>query len=291
MVTKGEYIKVTVRRNMNKNILILGASGTVGTAVFKQLSCDENIKTIGTYFSTMQENTSSWIHFSVEFPNDICSILKQVRPDIVISSLRGDFDKQLITHENVAKYLMANSGRLIYLSTANVFDGSWDQPHFEDDARIANSDYGQFKIQCEDLLRNRMGNRAILLRLPFVWGINSPRLQDIKAGCENGQLGVYTDFFSNHVSDIQIAQTIQWIINEKRDGIFHVGTSDVIGYQCFIEQLIAAMDMKRPEFVFQKNPGVMAVLSNRKDMPDELKWNNKKLVRYLCNNSGQLASY
>ena len=271
---------------MVKNILILGASGTVGSVVFKQLSCDENLKTVGTYFSAMQESTSSMIHFSVELPNDICSILKQVQPDIVISSLRGDFDKQLITHENVAKYLMANSGRLIFLSTANVFDGSWDQPHYEDDALISDNDYGQFKIQCEDLLRNRMGDRAILLRLPFVWGKSSPRLQEIKAGCEIGQLRVYTDFFSNHVSDIQIAQTIQWIISENKDGIFHIGTSDVISYQCFIEQLIAAMDMKCPEFVFQKNPGVMAVLSNRKDIPNELKWNNKKLIQYLCNNSG-----
>lgn len=275
---------------MIKNILILGASGTVGSVVFKQLSCDENLKTFGTYFSAMQENTSSLMRFSVEFPNDICSILKQVRPDIVISSLRGDFDKQLITHENVAKYLMANNGRLIYLSTANVFDGSLDQPHYEDDTRISDSDYGRFKIQCEDLLRSRMGDRAILLRLPFVWGKSSPRLQEVKAGCEIGQLGVYTDFFSNHVTDIQIAQTIQWIINENKDGIFHVGTSDVISYQCFMEQLITAMDMRRPEFVFQKNPGVMAVLSNRKDIPDQLKWSNKKLIQYLCNNSRQLVS-
>lgn len=275
---------------MIKNILILGASGTVGSVIFKQLSCDENLKTFGTYFSAMQENTSSLTRFSVEFPNDICSILKQVRPDIVISSLRGDFDKQLITHENVAKYLMANNGRLIYLSTANVFDGSLDQPHYEDDARISDSDYGRFKIQCEDLLRSRMGDRAILLRLPFVWGKSSPRLQEVKAGCEIGQLGVYTDFFSNHVSDIQIAQTIQWIINENKDGIFHVGTSEVISYQCFMEQLITAMDMRRPEFVFQKNPGVMAVLSNRKDIPDQLKWSNKKLIQYLCNDSRQLVS-
>lgn len=275
---------------MIKNILILGASGTVGSVVFKQLSCDENLKTFGTYLSAMPENTSSLTRFSVEFPNDICSILKQVRPDIVISSLRGDFNKQLITHENVAKYLMANNGRLIYLSTANVFDGSLDQPHYEDDTRISDSDYGQFKIQCEDLLRNLMGSRVKLLRLPFVWGINSPRLQEVKAGCEIGQLGVYTDFFSNHVSDIQIAQTIQWIINENKDGIFHVGTSDVISYQCFMEQLITAMDMRRPEFVFQKNPGVMAVLSNRKDIPDQLKWSNKKLIQYLCNDSRQLVS-
>lgn len=154
-------------RIMVKRILILGASGTVGHAVSDLLSCEKNLKTIGTYFSARQENALSLIRFSVEFPNDINSILKQVRPDIVISSLRGDFDKQLITHENIANYLMANSGRLIYLSTANVFDGSWDRPHYEDDAQISNSDYGQFKIRCEALLRSRMGDQSKRIRVGF----------------------------------------------------------------------------------------------------------------------------
>lgn len=75
---------------MIKNILLLGASGTVGTAVFKLFSCDKNFNTVGTYFSAKQDNTSSLIRFSVELPNDIHSILKQVCPDVVISSLRGD---------------------------------------------------------------------------------------------------------------------------------------------------------------------------------------------------------
>ncbi len=269
---------------MVKNVLVLGASGTVGTAVFKLLSCEKSLNTKGTYFSSNQENSPSLMRFSVEFPDDINAIVKQVRPDIVVSSLRGDFEKQLITHENIAEYLITNNGRLIYLSTANVFDGSWDQPHYEDDTEVSNSDYGQFKIQCEALLQNRMGGQAIILRLPFVWGRNSPRLQEVKTGCEIGELGVYTDFYRNHVSDVQIAQTIQWIIKEDKSGIFHVGTSDVISYQRFIEQLIAAMGMKRPEFIFQKTPKTMAVLSNRKDIPNELIWTTKELIQYLCSN-------
>lgn len=269
---------------MVKNILVLGASGTVGAAVFKLFSRDKNFNTVGTYFSSAQGEASPFIQFSVEFPNDIFSILKQVRPDVVISSLRGDFDKQLTTHANIANYLMSNSGRLIYLSSANVFDGSWDQPHYENDTQISNSDYGQFKIQCEALLRNQMGDRAILLRLPFVWGRNSPRLREVKTRCKIGKLGVYTDFYCNHVSDIQIVQMIQWIIKEDKGGIFHVGTSDVISYQYFIEQLIATMGMKQPEFVFQKTSKTMAVLSNRKDVPDELKWTTGELLQYLCGN-------
>lgn len=265
-----------------KHVLVLGASGTVGSKIFKQLSCEEDIKVTGTYYSTIPEDISSMVCFSVESPNDILSVLEQVQPDIVISSLRGDFEKQLAVHRNIAEYLVANNGKMIFLSTANVFDGSCDQPHYETDMRISDSEYGRFKIRCEDLLRDHMGDRAVVLRLPFVWGIDSPRLQAVRAGCEKGILEVYTKFFSNHTSDMQIVQTIQWIIKEDKEGIFHVGTSDVINYQDFIERLIAATDMKKPAFVLQKHPGVMAALSKRNDIPDQLKWNSDRLILYLC---------
>lgn len=266
-----------------KHVLILGASGTVGSTVFRQLSNDENLKLTGTYYSTMPEDTASMIRFSIESPNEIWSVLEQVRPDIVISALRGDFEKQLAVHENIAEYLMVNNGKMIFLSTANVFDGNCERPHYEEDMRISDSSYGKFKIQCEDLLRNRMGDRAVVLRIPFVWGKDSPRIQAVRAGCEKGLLEVYTDFFSNHVSDIQIAQMIRWIIQEEKEGIFHIGTSDVMCYQDFIGQLIRAMGMKKPEFILQRVPGVMAVLSNRNDIPDQLKWNSEMLIQYLCN--------
>ncbi|MDE6906371.1 MAG: sugar nucleotide-binding protein [Lachnospiraceae bacterium] len=266
---------------MKKRILLLGATGTVGTAIHRQISLEKDWEIWGTYCSSKQKDTSSMLRFSVEHPDIIPSVLNQVRPDIVISSLRGDFDRQLFVHESIADYLSANHGKIIYISTANVFDGSCEKPHYEDDTRNSDSDYGRFKIQCEDLLKNRLGSHAVILRIPFVWGKNSPRVQEIKAGCEKGTLKVYTEFFSNHAADLQIAQTVRWIIETDQEGTFHVGTSDVIDYQEFIKQLIPVLGEKEPCFVYQKEPGVMAVLSSRKDIPDSLKWNSEKLIAYL----------
>lgn len=63
-------------------------------------------------------------HFSVESAADISPILEQVQPDIVISCLRGDFAKQLAFHEVIADWLMDRNGKIIYISSAYVFDGS-----------------------------------------------------------------------------------------------------------------------------------------------------------------------
>ena len=271
---------------MTKTILILGASGSVGTAVFEWISRCEDMKVFGTYFSANVENDTSMIRFSVESPDDICSVLRQVRPDIVVSSLRGDFEKQLKAHEIAAKYLMNNNGKLLFLSTANVFDGSLDRPHYETDDPISVSDYGKFKIQCEDMLLDMIGSQTAILRLPFVWGRSSPRLQAVKDGCKTGRLEVYSDFSCNHVSDMQIADFIEWIIREDKSGIFHVGTSDVTDYTWFIERLTEGMGLEQPELVAREASGVMAVLSRRDDVPDYLKWDSERLIGYLCGSEG-----
>ena len=221
------------------------------------------------------------IQFSVEQPQDICTILKSVRPDVVISALRGDFEKQLAVHELTAKYLATNNGRLIYLSTLNVFDGDRSRPHYESDMRISSSDYGNFKMQCEDLLLRILKEKVAVLRIPFVWGKDSPRLREVIKGCQIGKLSVYEDFFSNHVSDLQIAQFIQWVVTDNKCGVFHVGSADVIRYCSFIEQLIGALNLRRPEFVSQVVPGTMAVLSERNDVPHLLKWSNREIIQYL----------
>lgn len=75
---------------MKKRILILGATGTVGTAIYRQLSQEKDWEIWGTYCSSKQKD-SSMLRFSVEMPDKIHSLLGQVRPDLVISSLRGKF--------------------------------------------------------------------------------------------------------------------------------------------------------------------------------------------------------
>lgn len=222
------------------------------------------------------------VRFSLEQPASICSLLETVRPALVVSALRGDFEKQLAAHALAADYLRERGGKMIYLSTANVFDAHMERPHYETDTRASVSAYGQFKIQCEDLLQSRLGGRASILRLPFIWGKRSPRMQAVRAGCEAGELEVYTGFSSNHAADEQVAAWVCWIIQEDRGGIFHVGTSDVVPYPAFVERLIASAGLERPRLVPQASPGVMAVLSSRTDLPPSLLWDSGRLVRFLC---------
>lgn len=260
--------------------MILGASGTIGSAIFRRLSQEKALRVVGTCFSAQQKESPVMIRFSLE--TGILPLLRLVRPDVIVSALRGDFGMQLSAHETAADYLRAHGGKMIFLSTVNVFDGSMDRPHYEGDYRASVSAYGRFKLRCEDLLLDRLGHQAVVLRLPFVWGKKSPRMEAVRAGCAAGQLEVY-DIRSNHAADMQIAEFAAWMIREDKRGTFHVGTSDIIGYESFMERLIAAMGVKKPRFIRGEAAGVMAALNSRTDIPRELlNWDSERLIQYLC---------
>lgn len=269
-----------------KKILILGASGTAGGTLAEYLSQYVDLAITGTYFSQASKKNTSvpMVQFGINHPENIESILECVHPDIVVSALRGDFENQLKTHKYIANYLLKHQGKIIFLSTANVFDADWTKPHYESDVQNSESEYGNFKIKCEKLLLDILQDRATIVRLPFVWGKDSPRLQEVRAGCGTGQLLLYDDFLSNHVTDLQIAQFVCWIIREHQSGIFHVGTSDIVEYRLFIEDLIEALGIKHPKFVLKKASGILAVLSERRDIPDHLQWNTGQVIEYLSNN-------
>lgn len=266
---------------MAEKILVLGASGTVGTAVYRQLSQYSVFDVYGTYFHH-KPDTLQMRYFSVEEPDRIRDLLEEIAPDIVISALRGDFQKQVEVHIIAAEYLRCHQGKLLYFSTANVFDAELDFPHYENDSPRSDSEYGRFKILCENKIREILGNQAVILRLPFVFGKNSVRMCQIKDGCEMGTLDVYKDLFSNYAADIQIADYIEWIVRNRKEGIFHIGTTDIMRYTDFITRLILKLGKGYPAFQYLEAAGTMAVMTERKDIPLRLAWNVDKLIDFLC---------
>ena len=74
----------------------------------------------------------------------------------------------------------------MFLSSANVFDSFRHYPSYEYYKTLSESIYGHFKIKIENQLMNLPIGKFIIIRLPMIFGINSPRTQDIdKAIIEN----------------------------------------------------------------------------------------------------------
>lgn len=261
-------------------ILVLGASGLAGSAVLRTLQA-EGHNVSGTCRTAPEP---ALLHFDLDEPQAIVPLLERVRPDVAVSCLRGAFARQLETHRLLAQFLRQHHGTLVYLSTANVFDGDLSRPHYEGDPPCSDSSYGQFKIACEELLQAILGEDLVILRPPEIWGPDCPRLrtliQRIRAG---SPLQTYENLSVNYAVDAQIAQWIAFILSHGLRGVFHVGTGDISDYTLFLERLAEGLSLPRPGLDVERNdiPRYQAVLPGRQEIPARFQISVDDVLRCL----------
>ena len=225
-------------------ILILGASGFLGGAIYKELC--SYFKTFGTYNTSNKsfEKNHQFFQYNIE-EDDIYEILDIVKPTIVISALRGGFSKQVLMHQHLAEYVFLKKIRLIFLSSANVFDAYSKYPSYENDKTYSNSIYGHFKIKIENMLLRLPKRQIAILRLPMVFGSHSPRitemLQNIK---EKEPIEVFPNLIMNVSTDTKLTQQIHYIINRNKSGVFHLGSTDLVHHDEFIKEIIVSLGLE-----------------------------------------------
>ena len=270
-------------------ILILGASGYAGACIKKVLKKGfESV--LGTYRTWKEEYRADSTMLQLELGDDrrLREVLNQCRPNVVISCVTGDFSQQMEAHKLVAEYLAAQGeGKLIYLSTANVFDGALEAPHFEQDAPKAASPYGKFKIACETCIRDRLGERCVIVRIPEIWGRGCPRLRKLLRAVQEGTpIQSYGNLFVNYTTNAQIAQWIAFFLERDLRGVFHIGTRDLREYTAFLRELLQALGLQPPAFQVEEcgGPLYQAVLPSRKDIPDYLQFDVADVIAYLVEN-------
>lgn len=262
-------------------ILVLGASGLVGKALLKELSSSFTV--YGTYHqSKLSLKNDQQLQWNITDCKRILDWIEEINPQIIISCLRGAFDIQLEVHNQIIQKIKSTKTKLLFCSTTNVFDGEITKHHAEDDTPLATSDYGQFKIQCEKLIQSELGEQGVILRLPMVWGDNSPRLKEIKDKISSSiEIEAYENIYLNHASDQRIAKQIRSIIENDLTGIFHLATTDIDSQFSFIYKLVQSLgtDVKmkaiKVEDVEKYNFGL---LINRTDLPSGFTYDNDQLI-------------
>ena len=148
---------------MRKKVLLIGGNSLVGQSI--AMSLGDNYQVVPT---AGHHDPESGYRLTVEEPNKLVEILACENPEIVISSVRGDYHAQINFHQKLADWLAGKEKRLLYISTANVFDGDLSKPWTENDSPIAKSDYGSFKRNCETMLGEVLGNQLNPGKHPFL---------------------------------------------------------------------------------------------------------------------------
>lgn len=253
---------------MRKKVLLIGGNSLVGQSIVSGL--DDNYQIISTAGHHAPENG---YQLRVEEPDKLVEILNYENPEIVISSIRGNFQSQMSFHKSLANWLAREKKRLLYLSTANVFDGNLSRPWAEDDMPMPESDYGSFKWNCETMLEKILENQLIIFRLAFVWSADCPRVQKLKLYSRNKEpYRTHPNYRINVTPAKQIGNYAKYVLENNLRGIFHVGTSDTVNYFSFEKMVCEALEIDLPEFVAEAGGDEVffAILPTRKEIPDDL---------------------
>lgn len=265
--------------NQKHRILILGVSGFLGHSIYKELTPFYNI--FGTYHSSLKFWASKSNCFEFNFETDnIIELLDEVRPTVIVSALRGGFPAQLACHRDLFEYLKIKTKvRIIFLSSANVFDAYSKYPSYETDMTLSNSIYGHFKIRIEQQLLQLPASQVSIFRLPMVFGLKSPRVQElITLNDLNEPIELFPNLVMNVCTNQWVSRQLHYIINRNKTGIFHCGSHDLVHHDDFIKDMVRHLKLKDAKFklVYTTNDiRYLAVLPKYNTFPKHLQFESR----------------
>ena len=127
--------------------------------------------------------------------------------------------------------------------------------------------------------------KVAILRLPMVFGAQSPRIQEIKELLKDKQpIEVFPNIVMNVTTDSKITQQIHYIINRNKYGIFHLGSNDLVHHSDFIKELISSLGNYRPAYknVYTSNEErYLAVLPKDNKLPKHLQVVSQEIINEL----------
>ncbi len=264
-----------------KKILIIGASGFIGNALYKELN--SYFDTYGTYCTdnTFFEKNQKFFQYDME-TEDISILLDNLKPTFIISALRGNFNSQLDAHQRMINWVKNHRCRLLFISSANVFDSFSNYPSYEYDKTLSESVFGRLKIKIENSLMRLPTNKYVIARIPMVFGTASPRVQELKTLHDlEAPIEVFPNVIINVTTILKLTQQIHYIINRSKKGIFHLGSTDLIYHLDLIKEICDMLQLQNPAFkqVYDSNNDrYLAVLPRDNKLPRNLHITTQQVI-------------
>ncbi|MGO3181968.1 MAG: sugar nucleotide-binding protein [Aequorivita sp.] len=257
-----------------ERILILGGSGFIGNAIYKELLSYYDVH--GTYCT--QHGAFSENHVFHKFcteKDSLFLLLNEIKPTVVISAMRGEHESLFIAHQDLVNYAFLHVDcSVLYISSSEVFDGKFLLPSYESDLPISETSSGRFKISIEKLLLEKIPSQTAILRLPIVLGINSPRIVHLRQ-CIRHQatFEVFPNLVITATTENKLCQQVHYIVNQSLHGIYHLASSDMIHHEELFSEIASKIGDKMPIFksVFSRNEdSYNAIISKENKLPNTL---------------------
>jgi len=244
----------------NKKVLIIGATGLLGSALF-EVGKREGFEVFGTYHNVKpKESNENMLQLSAEDAKLTYEVTSLIKPDYIIDThalTNVDYCEQHKEEawrsnvegvKNIADAASKIGANMVLISTDYVFDGHGPadksdnllgieiQPYKEDDIRRPLNFYGLTKAIAEDYILLSNENNLVI-RTSAIYGAQGSTgktsfVQFIENNLKVGkEVSVVTDQWLSPTNNYKLSEVIFKLIAKGRSGVYHVCGEPVSKYE------------------------------------------------------------
>lgn len=229
---------------INKRILVTGASGQLGSAIFNIFK-KNNINVVGSDRKFMD----------ITNRKQVFEVVRKIKPQVIIHcAAYTAVDKAEEDKENCYKTNVDGTRNLtilckemnillIYFSTDYVFDGKKNDPYEVNDIPNPINYYGLTKYLGEEIIKTYLNNYYIF-RISWVFGPNGKNFVDsmIKLAKVNQSINVVRDQIGSPTYTLDVANFL--LSNPKLlPGIYHLTNEGFISWFDFASEIIRLLNI------------------------------------------------
>jgi len=166
---------------MRKTVLVIGASGFVGTRICYE-ALERGFNTIGTFYTNNKIKLSACSYYKLDLsdPVQLLALFSEIKPNLVVlcagsrdiglceSDQESAYRIHTIGTQHVIEACGLSSSRLVYISTDAVFSGE-KNIYTEEEIPQPLNHYGKVKLLAENLI-SQSDIDSLILRTSLLFG-------------------------------------------------------------------------------------------------------------------------
>lgn len=223
-------------------ILVIGGSGVLGSQIVKHYFSQKN----DVYYTFLKNNPNriEGKYLDITQKNEVMKFICEIKPDVVFHTAaiaNVDFceeNEKLATKinvtgtNNVAEACRKIQSKIVYLSTAAVFNGTKEE-YFENDKPSPTNVYGKTKLEGEKIVIDSK-LQYLILRTDQLYGWSekwqhtNSVLRIIDSLSKGKHFQEVIDWYNTPTYVPDLVNVLANLINYEKNGIYHVVGNDFI---------------------------------------------------------------